>query len=464
MNDLILNIQNEKKPVTIFLLILALSFFLFFVSIQIGDAVYFPIIAIALVISYFIAKNPKIWLYSIFLTSPIYLVSNDADFDISDILSASLWIGGLFIWIFFHVFIHRKKLVDDIADWLFLFFYLCLILNFVVAILNDNNLETWIRTVGRFTLPLLYFPIKEHFRTKKEFKNLLIVLLISFLGLSLYMLFISAVMVQDVRNAWELGALLRLNQGLIGVSILTIISVVLYVNGKEKLILSVAVIPFILVFMVSLSRIFWIGMIVGIFYSVFFLPQKQRKVIFISFGVIFVTSMLAVLIFLGDKAEIILSLYLKRFTSIGNFMEDQSFLVRFDEYGYAIRDILRNPWAGNGFAHEFSYYNRLVSRNWVTTNVHNGYILMTLRFGIPLAIIYYSVIFYKYIKTINYLNIAKYSLEKMVLIGLSGGYLLMFIANFLTGSFMTRDGDILLALMFALTTITTRLIKEDVSE
>ena len=52
----------------------------------------------------------------------------------------------------------------------------------------------------------------------------------------------------------------------------------------------------------------------------------------------------------------------------------------------------------------------------------------------------------------------------MVLIGLSGGYLLMFISNFLTGSFMTRDGDILLALMFALTTITTRLIKEDVSE
>ena len=52
----------------------------------------------------------------------------------------------------------------------------------------------------------------------------------------------------------------------------------------------------------------------------------------------------------------------------------------------------------------------------------------------------------------------------MVLIGLSGGYLLMFIANFLTSSFMTRDGDILLALMFALTTITTRLIKEDVSE
>jgi hypothetical protein len=40
----------------------------------------------------------------------------------------------------------------------------------------------------------------------------------------------------------------------------------------------------------------------------------------------------------------------------------------------------------------------------------------------------------------------------------------MFISNFLTASFMTRDGDLLLGIMLALTTISTRLIKEDVSK
>lgn len=448
----------------IFISILAFSVISFFGTIIIGNVFLFPAIGLGLLIAFLIAKNPKYWLYTVFITSPIYLVSNEADFDVSDIISAVLWIGGLFMWLFYHVLIHRKKLVDDIADWFFIFFYLALILNSLIGFLNDNDMESWIRTSARFTIPLLYFPVKDVFRTKKEFKELLKVLLISFFALSLYMLYLSAVMVQDVKNAWELGALLRLNQGLIGVSILTITAVVLYNKGLSKLTLAIMLVPFVLVFMVSLSRIFWIGLIVGIFYSIFFLPKSQRKVILIAFATIFITAIVAVFLFLGDKASFILSLYLDRFTSIGNFMEDQSFLVRFDEYVYAIRDIMQYPFAGNGFAHKISYYNKLVSRNWVTSNVHNGYILITLRFGIPLAIMYYSVLIYKFTKTINFLHIAKYSLEKMVLLGISGGFILMFISNFLTASFMTRDGDLLLGIMLALTTISTRLIKEDVSK
>lgn len=444
--------------------ILAFSIMLFYGTVIIGNVLLFPMIATSFLVVYLIAKNPKYWLYLVFLSSPLYLASNEKDFDTSDAISAVLWIGGLFTWLFYHVLIHRKKLVEDISDWFFIFFYLCMILNFFVAVLNENDLESWIRTGARFTIPLLYFPIKDHFRTKVEFRQLLKVLLVSFLALSLYMLYMSAVMVQDVKNAWELGALLRLNQGLIGVSILTITAVTLYLKGWSKLVLALMLVPFILVFMVSLSRIFWIGLIVGIFYSIFFLPKSQRKVIFIAFAVIFVSALIAVFAFLGDKATFILSLYLDRFTSIGNFMEDQSFLVRFDEYKYAIREIFQYPWAGNGFAHKISYYNKLVSRNWITSNVHNGYILMTMRFGIPLALMYYSVIIYKYVKSVNYLKISKYSLEKMVLLGISGGYLLMFISNFLSASFMTRDGDLLVALMFALTTISIRLIKEDVSK
>lgn len=464
MGQSLLNIDKEFKPVMTLVSILAFSVFLFYATIIIGDTLYFPMIATSFLVAYLIAKNPKYWLYLVFLTSPMYLISNEKDFDVSDAMSAVLWIGGLFVWLFYHVLIHRKKLVEDISDWFFIFFYLCMILNFFVAVLNENDLEIWIRTGARFTIPLLYFPIKDHFRTKSEFRQLLKVLLISFLGLSLYMLYLSAVMVQDVKNAWELGGLLRLNQGLIGVSILTITAVTLFQKGWNKLTLALILVPFIIVFMVSLSRIFWIGLIIGIFYSIFFLPKSQRKVIFIAFSVIFLSAIIAVFVFLGDKASFILSLYLDRFSSIGNFMEDQSFLVRFDEYKYAIREIIQNPWAGNGFSHKISYYNKLTSTNWITNNVHNGYILITMRFGIPLALIYYSVIVYKFVKSINYLKISKYSLEKMVLLGLSAGYLLMFVSNFLTASFMTRDGDLLVALMFALTAITIRLIKEDVSK
>ncbi len=455
---------NTHNSAIVLFLILFSSIILFYISVIMGDELLFPIISISLLTVYLISKKPKFWLFSVFLTSPLYLVSNNTKIDISDILSGILWIGGLYLWLFFNAFIHKKKLVDDIADWFFIFFYICLLFNFFISYLNGNDLEIWIRTALRFTLPLMYFPIKEHFRSKQEFKELLIVLLISFFGLSIYMLTVSAILVQDVQNAWELGGLLRLNQGLLGVTILVLMTSILYVKGISKLPLITALIPIIIVFMVSLSRIFWAGMLLGIIYAIFFLPKNQKNTIIIAFLAIFTLAMFSIVVFLGDRAELILSLYLQRFTSMSNFMKDQSLLVRLDEYGYAITDILRYPWAGNGFAHEISYYNRLVSRNWVTTNVHNGYILMTLRFGIPLSFMYYSVIFYKYVKTINYLNIAKYSLEKMVLIGLSGGYLLMFISNFLTGSFMTRDGDILLALMFALTTITTRLIKEDVSE
>lgn len=179
----------------IFISILAFSVISFFGTIIIGNVFLFPAIGLGLLIAFLIAKNPKYWLYTVFITSPIYLVSNEADFDVSDIISAVLWIGGLFMWLFYHVLIHRKKLVDDIADWFFIFFYLALILNSLIGFLNDNDMESWIRTSARFTIPLLYFPIKDVFRTKKEFKELLKVLLISFFALSLYMLYLSAVMV-----------------------------------------------------------------------------------------------------------------------------------------------------------------------------------------------------------------------------------------------------------------------------
>ena len=464
MSELIKHITYETKPVVVFIAVLALSIFIFGLSTLLYSPYIFPAIAAALLICLVISYNPKYWLYCVFLSSPFYLVSNDTDFNIVDLIAAVLWIGGTFVWLFVYILINKKKLVDDISDWLFLLFYVCLIPNLFIGYINGNEMDLWFRSASRFTIPLMYFPIKEHFRTKAEFKRLMLILAISISGLGLYMLIYSAILVQDVRNIWELNSLFRLNQGLIGVSILVFMSMILYFNGKNKFMLSSALVPLILVFIISLSRIFWFSAIVGIFYSLFFLPKNKRKSIIIGIVTLFLIALTIAIIYLGDRAFLILDVYLKRFSSISKFSSDQSLFARFDEYEYAFTEILKFPFAGNGFAHKINFYSRLDSINWVTNNVHNGYILIMMRFGIPLTLVYYGVAFYKYFQTINYLNIAKYSFEKMVLIGLSSGYLLLFITNFLTGSFMSRDGDVLLAIMFGVGSIATRLVKEDVSE
>lgn len=460
----LVNNSVKSNPILILISSLVLSGLFFFIGSVTGEAFLFPALSITMLLFYVILTNPKYWLFSIIITSPLYLFSNESDFDISDLISAIIWIGGLFIWIFFYVLVNKNKIIDDLSDWLFLFFYICLILNFFVAFVNENDLEFWFRTVARFCIPLLYFPIKAHIKTREDLKKLLILSTIAFAVLAIMMLYITSIRLQNIKYAWEMGSILRLNQSLFGVSLLVIISMIIFnKNIKNKLLLIVSFIPYIIVFITSMSRIFWFGLIVGVLYSIFFLPQKQRKAIFTSIMIIFSLSVLIGYMLLGEKADFFIGLFVERFASIGNFMEDESFLVRFQEYGVAFTEILKSPLIGNGFAHKIMYYSKLTSDTWWTANVHNGYILITMRFGIPLAIIYYGVFVYKFIKTINILNNAKYSFEKMVLLGVSSGFILLFISNLLTSAVMTRDGDFLIALMFGVIGITTRLIKEDVS-
>jgi len=458
-----INRTDNLKPILIFLSTLALSVLLFFIENLSGIAFVFPAISISLLLTYVIVKVPKYWIYSIIITSPLYLISNEADFDISDLISAIIWIGGLFIWLFYYVLVQKNKIIDDLSDWLFLFFYICLSINFFAAYFNGNELDIWIRTVARFCIPLLYFPIKAHIKTKIDLRNLLILSTIAFGILALMMLYETSIRLQNIKHAWEMGSILRLNQSLFGVALIVIISMIIFNKKiKNKLLLVLSFIPFIIVFITSMSRIFWFGLIVSVIYSIFFLPQKQRKTILISVLIIFSMAVLIGYALLGEKADFFLGLFVDRFTSIGNFMEDESFLVRFQEYGVAFTEIMKSPFIGNGFAHKIMYYSKLTSDTWHTSNVHNGYILITMRFGIPLAIIYYSVFTYKFFKTINILHSAKYSFEKMVLLGVSSGFILLFISNLLSASVMTRDGDFLIALMFGIIGITTRLIKEDV--
>lgn len=460
-----LSILNFKeKPILVLFSSLVLSSVLFYISILSGFELLFLGLSFAVLYAYFIITNPKYWIYSIVMISPLYLFSNETEVDLSDYLSAALWIGGLFIWLFHSVLFRRRKLVEDISDWLFLFFYLCIIINFFVAYLNGNDLEIWIRTVARFSIPLLYFPIKEHIKTKDDLKNLLILLMIAIFILSFLMLYETSLRLQHIKQAWEVSSILRLNQSIYGVSVAILISAIIYAKElKNKLILIIFLIPILTVFISSLSRIFWFGLFVALIYAVFFLPKQQRKVIFISFISLIVVSIIIGYALLGDKAELFLLVFEKRLTSIANFMEDASFLVRFQEYAVAFEDIVRSPFIGNGFAHKIMYYSKLTSDTWHVSNVHNGYILITLRFGIPLAIIYYSVYFYKFVKTINILSRAKYSFEKMILLGVSAGFIVLFISNLLSAAVMSRDADFLIAIMFALISITTRLIKNDVS-
>ncbi len=458
-----LSLLNYKdKPIFVLISTLVLSSLFFFISILAGNELVFFGISFGIIYTYFIINNPQYWILSIIATSPLYLFSNDNKFDISDAISAVLWVGGLFIWLFHNFIFARRKIVEDISDWLFLFFYICLILNFFVGYLNENDLEIWLRTVARFTIPLLYFPIKEHFRTQKDLKKLLIFLLFAIFVLSFLMLYETSQRLQNIKQAWEVSSILRLNQSIYGVSIVILITATIYAQKlKNKLVLLLFLVPILTVFISSLSRIFWFGLFVSLVYAVFYLPQKQRKVIFISFISIIVISIVIGYSLLGDKAELFLSVFEKRLTSIANFTEDQSFLVRFQEYGVAFKDIFRYPLLGNGFAHKIMYYSKLTSDTWHTSNVHNGYILIALRFGIPLMIVYYSVFVYKFVKTINVLSVAKYSFEKMILLGVSAGFIVLFISNLLSASVMTRDGDFLIAIMFALISITTRLIKKE---
>lgn len=409
-------------------------------------------------------KFQRIWIYIVLLTSPIYLRSGSEGVELIDLVFAGFYFGSLYFWLFWAILVEKKNLFRNIADFFLLIFFL---LGFALAINSHFNGVHFIDSFREFVLisfVLYYFPIRENFADKKNLIYFGIIFSISIFINSLGQIYdyykgISA----GLQYAYQLlsSTKIRINQTLFSFMIL---SASLFMLIKQKFVtriwLTILIVFSSIALITTFSRTFWLITLVvfGIYLLVLPLKHKIRLVLsgLIVLGSIFAASQL----FFKERADIAIQVIENRFLSTSKGSKDLSLIARMKEYETVIGKIKEYPLQGNGFFKQFRFYDVLEQETNTTTTIHNGYLFLFYRVGIPMGLLFIFCVFYFFIKSLKNIYLIDDLFYKFVAIASMTGLIVMIISGFTSSQFLYRDGTFLFAISFALVEISYQQVLE----
>jgi len=442
--------------------LLFFTFVLFFLSLN--PALALPVLGITVGIPFFalIIKYPKIWLWTIALSSFVFFRTSDLKIGVGDILFGIFIVASTYIWLIWKVFVQREKLVESIGDWFIVLFYSGMLLNSVVALLNGATFLNWFREYALYSNMLLYFPFKYYLKDKKDIITLLLMFGLSVLIASVDQIrMYKEIALSQTIYAYQLGRSVRLNQPLFSATIFfSLIMSLLPMKKIYRLALWGLTFASIAALVVSFSRSFWVFVFFGIIYIFFYLVKSQKKLIAAALGIIILTGTVSFFSFFGERANLMLLVLSERLTSATKGSKDVSMKLRLVEYDEALKQISRNPLFGNGLGKRFHFYVPNLHITTYTPNIHNGYLYAIYRFGIPVAFIFFFILAYNIFiseRMSRKLTDPFYrNLNLAVMISL----MMLAAASLFSNQFFQRDCGVILALGFAFISITQKKYKQ----
>lgn len=407
-------------------------------------------------------KLQRFWLYLIAASSFLFFSDSEAGISAVDVIIAVFYNGVLFIWLFWQLAVKRNKLVDNYADLSIFLFFIFVLLNLIISLLNDVNFLDWLREFTLLSMILYYFPIREYFTEKKHIITLLILFLLSTLCI-VFMQYYGyyKITYKGLEYAWQLIHSIRLNMALFAILISYGTIFLLY---QKKLLNKLLLISIVILssgaLISTFARTFWLVAIILLFIVFLYIPISQKlRMTRYSFILIVLLFAMITLIFKGN-AEIVFSAITQRFTSSTKGTKDISVRARLDEYKVIYKKIEQYPLGGSGMGKEFSFHEPILKYEKRTDFIHNGYLFFSYRLGIPVLCIFLFSFIYFIIKAENYSRLLKDNFYKLLALGSLCSLILMLVSDFSTTQFLQRDGVFILAVSYAFIGIISRKEKE----
>ncbi len=428
-------------------------FFVFFDSI--GYSYLFPAFALGLLLSYLCLISPKLWIYLVCLSLGAYLTILSDDVTVFEMAIAAFHFGGLFIWLLVHVFVNKKKVIRNTGDLLIVLFFVISLFNFPIAVLNGVEPFNWFREYIIYLTPLLYFPFKELIKSRED-----ILLSILFIGLSLIAVDLRhfytyyVIVTSFAEHSWEFGFSMRYNLGMMTAG--SLFSILMFFLLKVLKLKILSLLIFLLTtasLITSFARTFWLLFLIGLIILIVYLPGKYRIRLL---SLILISTVVLVILgftFFGDKLKFVYDFAEHRFSTIGRGTSDISLRMRVNEYESAIEDLKRVPFGGTGYAKEFSYYDIGDRRTIHGKMIHNGFLFIAYRVGIPLAIVYALFIFYFFFKSYFLMRSVQDVTYKFILLGSFLTILILIVSNLLTSQTFFKDGMFMMVFSFGFISI-----------
>lgn len=354
--------------------------------------------ALVLVIVLFV-RYPRVWLYTGAVVNYFWISSGKGDTEITlaEYALVAFYIGGLWIWFFAMVFIKRKRIVRNIADRVLLIAIGAASVTIVLALANDESSPlNWLREYLLFSMMLYYFPWREHFTERKHILTFFTLTAGVFVYIGVMNLWQYVKAASNILYAFEVWSSRKTLNTHVFLCAMIMCFMGTFFSGTRKARLGMLVLTafYTVVVVVSFSRGFWISGIIGIVATLWIL-DKRKVFMFALYGfvgaVIFVS---AVQLMFPERAELIIKVLQARLASSTAGTQDLSVLSRVYETKVILDYIARYTIGGAGLGATIVIYDPLIKSFTRVGFIHNGYLYLWMKLGLPFFLAFYFVWFY----------------------------------------------------------------------
>ena len=458
MNFLIESIKSRFKhkrngigifSVTVFCVLLAAILYL---TLKNGIGIYMIGIVLGIAVILFYIKYPKYWIYSIALISFLFFTPSDQGVGIIDIFYGGFVIAGSMIWIFWKIFVQKEKIIENIADWSILFFYIFVILNLPIALSNNISFMDWVREYILLSSLLIYYPVKYYLKEKKDFQYLLIAFGISMMILSYdHFRYYKSEAISQAVYAFQLGTSVRSHQALFCSGIF--FSILFFVTSKKNLLKIVFILCtaiFAGVLLLSFSRTFWFFAFFEVLLFLIYITRKQRILLIVGLLVIALLGSVTLVTVFKGNSKIMMQIIENRAVSATKGTKDLSFHLRLLEYEQAEKGIKSSPFGGTGLGGVINFYEPVNHLTFHTKNIHNGYYFFIMSLGLPLTIFLFFPGIYYIITGEPMIRKSKDTFYKSILLASVCSIVIILTGNLLSNQLMIREGAMILGISYGL--------------
>lgn len=421
------------------------------ISMILEVSLYLPLAVIAGFCFYWSLKQPSAWMFVIIL-SHILILRSTEHITIGEVIFGLYYFGTIVGW-YVKKFLLRGKISTSDGDQYLIFFFCLCLLSLIPALMNEADIIKWFRELIIFLAYLLYFPLKDSVRSRKN----IIVIGGAFLLIALYAAISNflrySAAASSALYAWQLLAGRQTaNEPLFMTSILIGLAIFLYVKSTSaKFVLAGLIAFFLVALILTFSRGYWIGLLIGIAVMLLILEGQQRVRVLVTM-MLFALAGTGILyaVFSYLSSPILQTVATRLVGANVDFLKDRSLQSRFAETKIILGQILQNPILGNGLGTLFRFHDPLRGSVNETWYIHNGYLFLWFKLGIGGLFCYLYFYSKKLREALSVYRNGVADFEEYLSLGITAVLASMLVVSITSPQFITRDSNLIIILCWGI--------------
>lgn len=363
----------------------------------------FPLISLAglgLLIAIF---SERTWVYCAVLAhGPMLIALEHEGIGINELVFIGISISGLIFWLLKALLVERRTLIRNGFDLLLIAaVVLTGAVGLIANILNEGDLLLYFKEYLIIFDLLLYFPIRSILTDEKQLKWLLIVFVIVSMINGVHSIFTYRERMAQAVFQWQiLASRSRANEWM---SMAQIYLSALYLSisktWKGRIIALASLCCGFVFLMISFSRNPIISCFGGLVVILVMVRWPQRVRIIGGLVATAVIGIVVVLTAFPGLAKSFGTSVTSRLGSVANARQDLSFQSRLAETTRLVEYYVpASPVIGYGMGTGFHYRDPIIQATATPHFIHNGYLWLVFKVGIPVTILFYLMLGYPILK------------------------------------------------------------------